>query len=175
MKNHFSILLASILLLLAGQADASFWFQVIDVSPIDMTPNSEANFTVSVKGLGSERAYVELVFRNKTEGLDFSCPKMIKNVFPAGVTKYDCSVKAAGVQPGNYSFVVDAAARGSPSGKRTAFINVHAPAAKQDSQPPAETPAYTPADQTAQKAPATGAIVQICAMLLAMRMRRGRD
>ncbi|MEI8003639.1 MAG: hypothetical protein WCG94_04830, partial [Methanothrix sp.] len=89
MKTHFSLILIPLLLLLAGLAGASFWFQVIDVSPIEMTPGSEANFTVSVKGLGSERAYVELVFKNKTEGLDFTCPKMIKNVFPAGVTKYN--------------------------------------------------------------------------------------
>ena len=124
MKNHFTLLLIPLLLLLAGLAGASYWFQVIDVTPIEMTPNSEANFTVSVKGLGSERAYVELVLKNKTEGLDFACPKMIKNVYPTGVTKYNCTVKAADVSPGNYSFVVDVAARGSPSGKRTAFINV---------------------------------------------------
>ena len=74
MKNHFSVLLILLLLLLAGQATASFWFKVIEVTPIEMTPNSEANFTVSVKGLGSERAYVELVFKNKTEGLDFILP-----------------------------------------------------------------------------------------------------
>jgi hypothetical protein len=124
MKNHFSLLLISLLLLLTGLAGASYWFQVIDVTPIEMTPSSEANFTVFVKGLGSERAYVELVFKNKTEGLDFTCPKMIKNVYPAGVTKYNCTVKAADVSPGNYSFVVDVAAKGSPSGKKTAFINV---------------------------------------------------
>ena len=172
MKTYFTLILIPLLLLLAGLAGASFWFQVIDVSPIDMTPGSEANFTVSVKGLGSERAYVELVFKNKTEGLDFSCPKMIKNVFPAGVTKYDCVVKAADVQPGNYSFVVDAAARGSPSGKKTAFINVlaanKASQAGQDNQ----TPADTSTKQTAQKTPAQGAIVPIFAMLVAMRMMK---
>ncbi len=165
MKTHFSLILIPLLLLLAGLAGASFWFQVIDVSPIEVTPGSEANFTVSVKGLGSERAYVELVFKNKTEGLDFSCPKMIKNVFPAGVTKYNCTVKAADVPPGNYSFVVDAAARGSPSGKKTAFINVHASVADQGNQ----TQADSPIKQTAQKTPASEAIVPIIAMLVAMR------
>jgi hypothetical protein len=152
-----------------------------------MTPNSEANFTVSVKGLGSERAYVELVFKNKTEGLDFSCPKMIKNVYPAGVTKYNCTVKAADVLPGNYSFVVDVAAKGSPSGKRTAFINVLA--AKSDAtiepekQPMLTGPmlqAYnasraeqgnqTPAKEPqAQKTPSPGAMAAILAALVAMR------
>ena len=187
MKNHFSLLLILLLLLLAGQAGASYWFKVIDVTPIEMTPNSEANFTVSVKGLGSERAYVELVFKNKTEGLDFTCPKMIKNVFPAGVTKYNCSVKAADVPPGNYSFVVDVAAKGSPSGKKTAFINVLAAksdaAIEPEKQPMPTGPmlqAYngsmaeqgnqTPAKEPqAQKTPAPGAVTAILATLLVLR------
>ena len=180
MKNHFSVLLILLLLLLAGQANASFWFKVTEVTPIVMTPHSEANFTVSVKGLGSERAYVELVFKNQTEGIDFICPKMIKNVYPTGVTQYNCSVKAADVPPGNYSFVVDVAATGSPSGKKTAFINVVAaksPAAiepREQSIPtgPAlqayngngnQTPAKEP---PAQKTPASGAVTAILAMLL---------
>jgi len=187
MKNHFSLLLISLLLLLAGQAGASYWFQVINVTPIEMTPSSEANFTVSVKGLGSERAYVELVFKNKTEGLDFTCPNMIKNVYPAGVTKYNCTVKAADVSPGNYSFVVDVAAKGSPSGKKTAFINVVAAksdaAIEPEKQPMltgpvlqaynasrAEQTNQTPANEPqAQKTPAPGAAVTILATLVAMR------
>ncbi len=187
MKNRFSLLLISLLLLLAGQAGASYWFQVINVTPIEMTPSSEANFTVSVKGLGSERAYVELVFKNKTEGLDFTCPKMIKNVYPTGVTKYNCTVKAADVSPGNYSFVVDVAAKGSPSGKKTAFINVVAAksdaAIEPEKQPmltgpvlqaynasKAEQTNQTPANETqAQKTPAPGAAVAILATLVAMR------
>jgi hypothetical protein len=187
MKNHFSLLLISFLLLLAGQAGASYWFQVINVTPIEMTPSSEANFTVSVKGLGSERAYVELVFKNKTEGLDFTCPKMIKNVYPTGVTKYNCTVKAADVSPGNYSFVVDVAAKGSPSGKKTAFINVVAAksdaAIEPEKQPMPTGPmlqAYngsmaeqgnqTPEKEPqAQKTPAPGAMTAILATLLVLR------
>ena len=124
MKNRLAVLLLP-LLLLAGPADASGgWFKVINVTAIEMTANSEANFTVSVKGMGGERAYVELVFRNRSEGFDFICPKMIKNVFPAGITDYECSVKAGDVAPGNYSFVVDTAAPGARPGKLTAYINV---------------------------------------------------
>jgi len=126
MDYSFYISLIALLSLLSGQADASFWFQVREITPIEMMPNSEANFSVSVKGLGSERAYVELVFKNVTDGFDFFCPKMIKNVFPAGITQYNCSVKAGDVPPGNYSFVVDVAVKGAPSGKKTGFINIFA-------------------------------------------------
>ena len=189
MKNYFSILLILLLLLLAGQANASFWFKVIEVTPIVMTPNSEANFTVSVKGLGSERAYVELVFKNKTEGIDFFCPKMIKNVYPTGVTTYNCTVKAADVPPGNYSFVVDVAATGSPSGKKTAFINVLAAKSYGAIEPEIVSMPTGPVLQTynasqadegnqtpepakepqAQKTPAPGAVAAILAMLLVLR------
>jgi hypothetical protein len=191
MKNHFSLLLVPFLLLMAGLAGASFWFQVIDVTPIEMTPNSEANFTVSVKGMGSERAYVQLVFKNIAEGLDFTCDRRIKNVFPAGVTKYNCTVKIADLPPGNYSFVVDVAATGSPSGKKTAFINVveaksgaaivpenkatpdesmlktyHGPTADEENQTPADTPAE---EAHGQETPAPGAMAAILALLLVLR------
>jgi hypothetical protein len=194
MKNSISILLITILLLLAGQAGASFWFQVTNITPIEMAPNSEANFTVSVKGMGSERAYVELVFKNKTEGFDFSCQHLIKNVFPAGVTQYNCSVKAADVPPGNYSFVVDVAATGSPSGKKTGFINVLAEDggraieleagsmptgptsqgndASQNTSQGDEGGAEEPPAQT-QNTPAPGALAAILAMMLVLRRMAG--
>jgi hypothetical protein len=121
---QFSILLLLLILLLAGQANASYWFKVIDISPISLDPGSGTNFTVSVKGLGSHGAYVELVFRNKTQGLDISCEKKIKYVFPAGVTKYNCTVKATDIAPGNYSFVADVSAKGAPSGNKTGYIEV---------------------------------------------------
>lgn len=194
MKNSFSVLLIILLSLLVVQAGASFWFIVTNITPIEMRSNSEANFTVSVKGMGSERAYVELVFKNKTEGFDFSCQHMIKNVFPAGVTQYNCSVKAADVPPGNYSFVVDVAATGSPSGKKTGFINVLATDggrvvepeagsmpieptlqgndASQNTSQADEDAAEEPLAQT-QNAPAPGAIAAILAMLLVLRRMAG--
>jgi hypothetical protein len=190
MKNSLSVLIIIILSLLAGQAGASFWFQVTNITPIEMAPNSEANFTVSVKGMGSERAFVELVFKNKTEGFDFSCQHLIKNVYPAGVTQYNCSVKAADVPPGNYSFVVDVAATGSPSGKKTGFINVLAEdggkaieseAGSMPTEPTMQTDnasqggeggAEEPPAQT-QNTPAPGATAAILAMLLVLRKMAG--
>ena len=127
MKTVTSILLILLLLLLAGQASGSYWFKVTEISPITMMPNSEANFTVSVKGLGSQGEYVQLRFLNKSQGIDTSCDKLIKYVFPTGTTKYNCTVKSADISPGNYSFVVDVAAKGAPSGKKTAYVNVVAP------------------------------------------------
>jgi hypothetical protein len=186
MKTHISLLLIAVLLLLAGQAGASFWFKVIDVTPIEMSPNSEANFTASVKGLGSERAYVQLVFNNSNEGLTIYCPKKIKNVFPQGVTQYNCTTRAEGVAPGNYSFVVDVAAAGAPSGKMTAFINVIGPesdvaiepeggnqtAAEISAKPQADatqTAAETPAKPQAKGTPAPGAMAAVLALLLVLR------
>ena len=185
MKTHISLLLIAVLFLLAGQAGASFWFKVIDVTPIEMFPNSEANFTVSVKGLGSERAYVQLVINNSNEGLTIYCPKKIKNVFPQGITQYNCTAKAEGVAPGNYSFMVDVAAAGARSGKMTAFINVIGPesdvamkpeggnqTAEIPAKPQAEeaqSPAETPAEPQAKGTPAPGAMAAILALLLVLR------
>ena len=197
MKNCFWLVLLS-LLLPAGPADASGgWFKVINVTPIEMTANSEANFTVSVKGMGAERAYVELVFRNMSEGFDFTCPNMTKNVFPAGVTDYSCSVRAADVAPGNYSFVVDAAAPGARPGKLTAYINgveeksqaegmynstvdylrdmARAGDGKQEGSDDAGQPSQ-PADASAsektEEAPMPGAAAAIFSLLVALRMVR---
>jgi len=124
MRAHIFLLLLAFLLLLPGQANASYWYQVIDITPVEMLPNSEANFTVSVKGLGSDRAYVELVFRNVSEGLTITCPRKIQNVFPQGVTDYDCIVAAGDLLPGNYSFVADVVVAGAPSGRMTGYVNI---------------------------------------------------
>jgi hypothetical protein len=190
MNHSLSVSFIVLLLLLSGQAYGSFWFQVKEITPIEMMPNSEANFSVYVKGLGSERAYVELVFKNVSDGFNFSCPKMIKNVFPAGLTQYNCSVKAADVPPGNYSFAVDVAAKGAPSGKKTGFINVLASDDGREMQSQARSMSSGPmmqgnnvsqtgrdaaedtTDQT-RNAPASGAAAAILAMLLVFRRMAG--
>ena len=192
MKRAFqiSLILLILLLLLAGETSASYWFKVIDISPINLTPNSEADFNVAVKGLGSQGAYVELVFKNKSQGLNISCEKMIKYVFPAGLTKYNCTVKVGDMAPGNYSFVVDVSARGSPSGKKTAYVEVMAAQAYNAIEPLSNAARsqtsleakqkirtsednQTSAAPESQKTPAPGAALAALAILLASwRMRK---
>ncbi len=177
MKKIFSILLFSALLL-ADQAAGSYWFKVIDVSPIRLMPQSEANFTIAVKGLGSQGGYVQLVFRNASEGLNISCQKIIKYVFPAGVTNYNCSVRAGDVTPGNRSFEIEVAAKGAPLEKRTAYVDVEAgnanlaPAAPAAAAPE-QAPSASKANETSvsQATPAPGVAAALLALLLAA-MRR---
>lgn len=179
MKTVFSISILMLLLLLTGHACGSYWFKVIDVSPISLTPNGETNFTVAVKGLGSNGAYVELVFKNMSEGLSVACPKMTKYVFPAGTTLYNCTLKAGDIAPGNYSFVVDVAATGSPSGKRTAYVDVLAAMNEKALGDQLDSVSNelnltvsAPQDQT-KRTPAPGALlVVILALLAYWRMKR---
>jgi hypothetical protein len=124
MKSIVSILLLLIFLLLTGQASASYWFQVTDVSPISMEPNSDANFTVAVKGLGSEGAYVQVVFRNMSEGLSIASSDKLRYVFPTGTTRFNFTLRAGDVAPGNYSFEVGVVAKSSLPGWRKAYVDV---------------------------------------------------
>jgi hypothetical protein len=183
MFRSMPVLLLLLLLLPAGPAAGSYWFKVIDVSPIRLASHEEANFTVSVKGLGSQGTYVELVFKNISQGLNFSCPKMIKYVLPAGVTKYNCTVRAGDLAPGNYSFVVDAAAAGSPSGRRTAYVEIIAGPGAQAATPglgdalkisysPASTPNQTSATRESRGLPDAGSILAAMAILALWRLRR---
>ncbi len=194
MRAHIFLLLLAFLLLLPGQANASYWFQVIDITPVEMLPNSEANFTVSVKGLGSDRAYVELVFRNVSEGLTITCPRKIQNVFPQGVTDYDCIVAAGDLVPGNYSFVADVVVAGAPSGKMTGYVNIiggngnHAAVPVrvdqaaleeaedlEESEEPGTEPLAQPdqPDESEKKSPAPGAVAASLVLILALwRMKR---
>jgi hypothetical protein len=189
MMPHLRFLLIIILVILADQADASFWFKVINVTPIQMQPQSESNFTVSVKGLGSERAYVELVFRNLTDEISISCPKKIKNVFPQGVTDFNCTANASDVAFGNYSFVVDVAAAGAPSGKKTAYIDVIPSEAQGAIQPEitnktanktqeeiqsrgTQDATQTPLRPSAKSTPVPWVIATVLALSLASRWRK---
>lgn len=191
MKKIIPLLLFLIFLLLAGQAVASYWFEVIDVTPIRMYPNSDANFTVSVKGLGSQGAYVQVVFRNMSEGLSIASSDRLKYVFPAGVTKFNFTLHAGDISPGNYSFEAGTAATGSTPGWKKAYVDVVAaadamatdveetvevppPGKETISQNVSEVPEAeeAPAETTQDRGmPGLEAVFAIAALLLAGRMK----
>lgn len=170
MKKIFSAL-PLLALLLAGLASGSYWFKVIDVSPINLTPNSEANFTVAVKGLGSQGGYVQLVFKNMSQGLNISCQKITKYVFPTGVTKFNCTISAGDVAPGNYSFEVASAAKGSRASKMTAYVEIEAvnQSITAGSQSPDANAAASPIET--KNVPGPGIAAAFLALLLAARRR----
>ncbi|HSD57236.1 MAG TPA: hypothetical protein VLB04_03560 [Methanotrichaceae archaeon] len=124
MKNIIPLLLFLIFLSLAGQASESYWFEVIDVTPIRMEPNSEANFTVTVRGLGSEGAYVQVIFRNMSEGLSIASSDKLRYVLSGGRTKFNFTLRAGDIAPGNYSFEAGTAATRSPPGWKKAYVDV---------------------------------------------------
>ena len=69
------IILISLFLLLAGQASANSYFKVVDVSPIKVAPDSEANFTVIIRSEGGSGAFAEPIFKfNATKGLSAEAP-----------------------------------------------------------------------------------------------------
>jgi hypothetical protein len=124
MKSIVSIFIFLIFLLLAGQASASYWFKVVDVSPISIEPNSDANFTVAVKGLGSEGAYVQVVFRNMSEGLSIASFDKLRYVFPTGTARFNFTLRAGDIAPGNYSFEVGVVGKSSLPGWTKAYVDV---------------------------------------------------
>jgi hypothetical protein len=188
MKRIIPLLLFLIFLFLSGQASASYWFVVTDVTPIRMEPNSDANFTVAVKGLGSEGAYVQVVFRNMSEGLSIAYSDRLRYVFPTGTTKFNFTLRAGDIAPGNYSFEAGTAAVGSPPGWKKAYVDVVAagsmateaeemievtpPGKETISQNVSAAPEAEEAPaETAQERgmPGPGAVLAVIALLLAAR------
>ncbi len=187
MKSIVSLLLLLILFILAGQASASYWFQITDVSPIAIKPNSDANFTVDVKGLGSEGAYVQVIFRNISEGLSLKSSDKLRYVFPTGTTRFNFTLHAGDIAPGNYSFDAGIAAKSSPPAWRKAYANVvtdkamnaeevllperesapqNASLANVSSPESSNASAAKPAPIQENKSPGLGAILAITALLL---------
>ncbi len=156
MKRMVPLLLFLILLFLSGQASASYWFVVTDVTPIRMSPNSDANFTATVKGLGSQGAYVEVIFRNMSEGLSIASSDKLRYVVPAGKTKFNFTLHAGDIPPGNYSFEAGTAAKGSVPGWKKAYVEVVASRAEQTtnvSPPGRETVSQNVSEVPKEKAP----------------------
>lgn len=192
------LLLLLILLLpfLAGSAEAAAYFLITDVSPIHVAQNSEANFTVTVKGLGPEGEYVQLIFRNLTPGLSITyAGGGYRYVLPTGTRKYNCSIKAGDIAPGNYSFDIGIFAQDSKTNWRRTYVIVEpagtAPAAPEEVAPQAASVSTnasmnnasrntsvapvsnkTETAPEAKKSPGPGVPIAIAAVLLLLAIKR---
>ena len=122
------VLIGLLMLMISGLAYASYYFVILNISPIKLEPNSETNFTVSVKGLGSQGGYVQLVFRNLSRGLSVARAGGTRYVLSLGNRTYNCTMRAGSIEPGNYSFDVGIYAFGAKSAWREAFVIVQPPA-----------------------------------------------
>jgi hypothetical protein len=113
MKRVLPVLL---LIMLAGQAEASVFFKIVEVPTVYVSPEGEAGFTVFVENLGSESTYAGLKFRNIPEGLSIVGPRCTKWVDSGTTLEFDCQLKveAWDVSPGSYSFEVGIVATGAP-------------------------------------------------------------
>jgi hypothetical protein len=113
MKRVLPVLL---LVLLAGQTEASVFFKIVEVPTIYVSPEGEAGFTVFVENLGSESTYAGLKFRNIPEGLSIVGPRCTKWVDSGTTREFDCelALEAGNVSPGSYSFEVGIVATGAP-------------------------------------------------------------
>ena len=115
MKRVFAALL---LLLIAGQAEASVFFKIVEVPAVQVSPGEEAGFTVSIQNLGSQSGYAGLIFRNIPDGLSIVGPRCTKWVDSGTMREFDCQlrVEAGDVPPGNYTFEIGIVAAGAPPG-----------------------------------------------------------
>ncbi len=187
MKKVLLLIPLILLLLFADNAGAVGFFRIIDVSPIHVAPNSEANFTAIVKGLGPDGGYVQLIFRNETPGISVNYTEGYHYVLATGTRKFNCTVTAGNIAPGNYSFDMGIYAQDAKVNWRTAYVVVeplpfvetapvipYTPSANVSanltnvSTPKANTTAPAPMPQ---KAPALGIPAAIMLLLLAARRR----
>ena len=183
MKKVVMLLPLLIILLLAVDAGAAAYFRITDVSPIYMAQNSEANFTVAVKGLGPDGEYVKLIFKNLTPGLSIDYSGGLMYIIPTGTRLFNCSMRAGNITPGNYTFDIGIYAQDAKTNWREAYAIVE-PAASIQAAPTVSiitaansTPNASAAPQTngmeARAAPGLCIPATILAMLLAAARRRG--
>lgn len=185
------LLLLLMLLFMAGSAEAAAYFLITDVSPIHVAQNSEANFTVTVKGLGPQGEYVQLIFRNLTPGLSITyAGGGYRYVLPTGTRTYNCSIKAGNVAPGNYSFDIGIFAQEAKTNWRRTYVIVEpagtAPAAPEEIAPQmanvsanasmnisaAPVTNKTEAAPEAKKSPGPGVPIAIATMILLLAVKR---
>lgn len=184
-------LLLLMLLFLAGSAEAAAYFLITDVSPIHVAQNSEANFTVTVKGLGPQGEYVQLIFRNLTHGLSITyAGGGYRYVLPTGTRTYNCSIEAGNVAPGNYSFDIGIFAQEAKTNWRRTYVIVEpagtAPAAPEEVAPRAANVSAnasmnisgtaaankTEAAPEAKKSPGPGLPIAIATIILLLAIKR---
>jgi len=185
MKKVLLLIPLILILLIADNASAAPFFRIIDISPIHVAPNSEANFTATVKDFGPDGGYVQLIFRNVTPGILVNFTEGYKYVLPTGTRKFNCTVKAGDIAPGNYSFDMGIYAQDAKINWITAYVVVEplsfveatpvVPNASAEIESANLTNASAPkANKTApapQKAPALGVPAVILMLLLAARRR----
>ncbi|MGA9098219.1 MAG: hypothetical protein WB392_04730 [Methanotrichaceae archaeon] len=185
MKKVLLLIPLILLLLLVDNASAAAFFRIIDVSPIHVAPNSEANFTATVKGFGPDGGYVQLIFKNETPGISVNYTEGYKYVLPTGTRKFNCTVTTGSIAPGNYSFDMGIYAQDAKINWRTAYVVVEPlpfveatpviPSAYSENGSANPTNVSTPkANMTApaptpQKTPALGISAAIMILLLAAR------
>jgi hypothetical protein len=123
MKN---VILISLLLLLIGHASANSYFKVVEVSPIIVAPDSESNFTVTLRSMGGSGAFAEPIF-SLPNGLSAKSPGGLKYIVATGSRVYNCTMLASNITPGNYTFRIGVYAQDAPYSWRTAYAIVISP------------------------------------------------
>jgi len=123
MNRILSLLLVT---LIAGQASASVYFEIVDVPKVYVTSGKDANFSVQIQNGGSESTYAGLKFRNISEGISIAGPRCTKWVDSGTTKEFDCQLKveAGDIPPGKYSFEVGISATGAPPNWQTADVVV---------------------------------------------------
>jgi hypothetical protein len=166
------------LLISIGLSSASYFYIILNISEIKLVPNSDTEFNISVKGLGSQGGYVDLIYRNLSPNLTVVKDRKMKYVFPAGTTIFEHIMQAGNVNPGNYSFEVGISAKGSPPNWRTAYVIVEPEKTATCETPQVEKPMVNvttlpienqTAEEPVKNMPGPGILISMTALLLMSR------
>lgn len=185
-----------ILAILAGPASSVAFMRVIDAPTVHVPSCGEANFTITVQNQGGDGEYARLIYRGLTQGLWIKDEGRAKYVYQGGKVKFNLTLAAGNIVPGNYNFEIGFAAKGSPANYRRIDVVVEPPTL--DAMPSATEAVPTPEDeqdvteaaaaeetesqpvaegqaeeegQPEEKSPAPGALLALLALLLASRRR----
>ena len=183
-----SLIVLFTLLLATCQAGALSYFAIYNVSRIQITPGSEADFSVSIREIGADGGYAMPVFRNVPDGLNVSYSGPLRYILPTAIRSYNCNITAGNIPTGNYSFDTGAYGQNSPYNWKTTYAEVTAPPMplnvsknppESESRPQnyaANTPQnITPAQSSpapeTKPSPGPGALLAIAAVVAAGKMK----